>query len=145
MNDIEAVLGRSQLKRISEFISERNIIYNIYKDILIDLPVKLNPIPKDVYSSLHLAIISINNCTKKQHRIIFEKMRSQNIGVQLHYYPVYLNPYYQSLGFKGLKLINAEQYAHSNFSIPIYPGLQINQIKRISLALKKSLEFAGLF
>ena len=71
-------------------------------------------------------------------------MRKQNIGVQLHYYPVYLHPYYQKIGFKGMKLTNAEKYAQTNLSIPIYPGLKINQINRVSSSLEKSLEFAGL-
>ena len=145
MNDIEAALGRSQLKRISEFVSERNKIYNCYMDVLSGLPVSLNPIPQDVYSSLHLCIISINkNCNTDQYKTLFETMIKQNIGVQLHYYPIYLQPFYQNLGFKSLKLVNAEKYSHTNISIPIYPGLSFKQVTRVSLALKKSLDIAGL-
>ena len=145
MNDIEAALGRSQLRRISEFVAERNKKYNLYMDVLRNLPVTLNPIPKDVYSSLHLAIIYINNkCSKKQYKILFETMRKQNIGVQLHYYPVYLHPFYQNLGFKKLKLTNSEEYAHSNISIPLYPSLSSHEINKVSEALKKSLDIAGL-
>ena len=145
MNDIEAALGRSQLKRIANFVSERNKIYEIYMDVLNDLPVSLNPIPKDVYSSLHLAILYIkNNCDKNQYKILFEAMKNQNIGVQLHYYPVHLHPYYQNLGFRDIKFENAEIYSHRNISIPIYPGLSFDQIKRVSLALRNSLNSAGL-
>lgn len=60
--------------------------------------------------------------------MIFTEMRKAGIGVQLHYQPIHLNPYYRQMGFKEGDYPNAEQYEHSCFSLPVYPGLTESEI-----------------
>ncbi|MBI96480.1 UDP-4-amino-4,6-dideoxy-N-acetyl-beta-L-altrosamine transaminase [bacterium] len=123
MNDISAALGISQLDRLEFIIKERNKLFNNYKELIKDLPCSLLEIPLNVYSSLHLAIIRLNNSNPSFHSNIFNGMRSFGIGVQVHYTPVHLQPYYRQFGFKEGDFPESEKYSKSCFSIPIYPEI----------------------
>ena len=70
------------------------------------------------------------------HRSTFEYMRNQNIGVQVHYTPVHLQPYYRRLGFTHGDFPEAEKYATNALSIPLYPGLTEEEQNRVCEALK---------
>lgn len=131
MNEMQAALGLSQLQRIEAIIAERQRLHERYKALLANLPVQLLHVPADVSSSLHLAVIRLKNSTKQHHKFVFEKLRAANIGVQLHYTPVHLQPYYRRLGFKINDFPNAEEYATNAISLPIYPGLNEHDLKYI--------------
>ena len=125
MNDLQAALGLSQLDRLDDFVKVRNDLYRHYSCLLDHLPVRLLEIPSYAYSALHLAVVRLNNTRPEFHLHIFNCMRSSNIGVQLHYEPVHLQPYYQSLGFKKGDFPYSESYATNSFSLPLYPGLSL--------------------
>jgi len=145
MTDIQASLGISQLKKLDSFVQKRNTIYNYYLDIFSELPIKLNPIPDNTYSSLHLAIVSFKEkLTPKKYKIIFNEMRSQKIGVQLHYNPIHLNPYYKSLGFKEGQFPEAEIYSYNNFSIPLFSEITFEEANRVKESLIYAIERASL-
>ena len=97
MTDIHAALGLSQLQRLDEIVAERNRQLQRYRDLLGDMPLELLRVPDDVLSSVHLAVIRLQHATAEQHRKIFEGLRLAGIGVQLHYIPVHLQPYYEKL------------------------------------------------
>ena len=97
-------------------------------------------IPKNVYSSVHLAIIQLINIDQNDHRIIFSKLRSENIGVQLHYLPVHLHPYYKALGFKEGDFPVAEYYSKCSFSIPLFPELDEAQQDHIVNLLERLIK-----
>ena len=79
--------------------------------------------------SLHLSVIRLNDSSPEFHRHVFQKLRTAGIGVQLHYAPVHLQPYYQKLGFKKGDYPEAEAYATNAISLPLFPGLsKRNQI-----------------
>ena len=82
-------------------------------------------------SSVHLAIIILNQNISRYHRELFEDLRCENIGVQLHYSPVHLQPYYRNLGFNEGSYPAAENYAERAMSIPIFPGLKVKDQKRV--------------
>jgi len=124
MSDLQAALGISQLKRLEDIVKERNEVRRRYEDLLEGLPVRMLEVPKDCISSVHLVVISLLGEHKKRHKEIFENMRGAGIGVQLHYPPIHLQPYYKSLGFKEGSMKNAEEYAASAFTLPVYPGLE---------------------
>ncbi len=124
ITDIQAALGKSQLRRLSEIVKERNRQHIFYSEILKGLPINLLKIPKDVYSSFHLQVIQIELSKKLHYREIFMNMRDAGIGVQLHYIPVHLQPYYKQLGFKKGMYPNSELYSNRSISIPLYPGLK---------------------
>ena len=139
MTDIQAALGLSQLLRLEEFVDERNSLYYRYKELLSDLPVKLLEIPSDVRSSLHLGVIRLNNISPELHRSVFNNLRASGIGVQLHYAPVHLQPYYQEYGFKKGNFPEAEAYATNAISLPLFPGLTLNNQMRVVKVLQEIL------
>ena len=139
MTDIQAALGLSQLKKLREIINTRNNIFNEYTILLKDLPVELLKIPSNCESALHLAVIRLKGKTKKEHLTIFEGLRKKNIGVQLHYSPVHLQPYYKKLGFAKGDFPEAENYGESAISIPIFPGLKKAEQVRVVEILKALL------
>mgnify|MGYP003349976617 CR=1 FL=1 len=131
LSDVHAALGISQLKRLDFFIQRRNEIAKAYKKELADLPLK-TLIPYDfVRSTFHLFIVQLPSANKAFHEYIFNYLRSKGIGVQLHYLPVHLHPYYRSLGFKEGDFPNAEKYSSEALSIPIYYELSDNEQKKI--------------
>ncbi len=126
MNDIQASLGISQLRRLEKIVNERNKQLKLYKDLLKSLPIKFLDIPKNVRSSVHLGVIKLEGFSKNAHRKIFCDLRKKGIGVQIHYCPVHLNPYFRRLGFSEGDFPNSELYSQKAMSIPIYPGLGVD-------------------
>ena len=126
MTDIQAALGLSQLQRLDEIVIERNRQLETYRELLAELPVQLLEVPDDVRSSVHLAVIRLQQATAEQHRQVFDGLRAAGIGVQLHYSPVHLQPYYRSLGFKEGQFPEAEAYANSAISLPLFPALTLD-------------------
>ena len=124
MNDIQAALGCSQLNRLEKNIDLRHKIANRYNEKLKNLPIETPFCLEKCYSSYHLYIIKITTEeTKKSHKEVFNYLRSEGIGVNLHYIPIYKHPYYQNIGFKDYRLKNSEEYYSKAISIPMYPML----------------------
>ena len=124
LTDLQAALGLSQLQRLDEIVAERNRQLKQYGELLSDLPVRLLKVPDDVHSSVHLGVIRLLNKTAEQHLNVFQGLRAAGIGVQLHYSPVHLQPYYRSLGFNEGQFNEAEAYSVSAISLPLFPGLE---------------------
>ena len=135
MSDLQAALGLSQLQRLESVVEERQYLMSVYRERLMSLPVSLLEIPVDARSALHLAVIRLHNKNPVHHRRVFEGMRKAGIGVQLHYSPVHLQPYYRRLGFKAGDFPAAEQYSRNAISLPLYPGLTENDLNRVVEAL----------
>ena len=137
MTELQAALGVSQMNRIDEFISKRHSLANNYEKLLKHLPIDLPVLDDDCYSSFHLYVIRLKlSQIKITHKEIFSKLRAARIGVNLHYMPVYLQPYYQqdnvSKGrFKQGYCPEAEAYAGHAISIPLYPFLSTDDQQRI--------------
>ena len=135
ITDIQAALGLSQLQRLDEIVAERNLQLQRYRELLAGLPVQLLEVPEGVLSSVHLAVIRLQRASAQEHRQVFERLRASGIGVQLHYSPVHLQPYYRQLGFKDGNFPEAEAYASSAISLPLYPGLQADDQQRVANTL----------
>ncbi|WP_254929228.1 UDP-4-amino-4,6-dideoxy-N-acetyl-beta-L-altrosamine transaminase [Cyanobium sp. T1B-Tous] len=140
ITDIQAALGLSQLQRLDEIVIERNRQLECYRELLAGLPVKLLEVPDDVLSSVHLAVIRLQQATADQHRQLFEELRDAGIGVQLHYSPVHLQPYYRALGFTEGQFPEAEAYASSAMSLPLFPGLEPTQCIFVAQQLTRLLD-----
>lgn len=123
MTDIQAALGISQMDRLDKFVEKRQSLAKRYNRILKDFPIQLPEQHIDTNSSWHLYIIRL--CLErinKSHNQVFEALRKAKIGVNLHYIPVHLQPFYRSLGY--LKSFpQAESYYQETISIPIYYNL----------------------
>ena len=144
ITDIQAALGLSQLQRLNEIVAERNRQLQRYWELLADLPVQLLEVPEGVLSSVHLGVLRLTQATAEQHRRVFEGLRAAGIGVQLHYSPVHLQPYYRALGFAEVQFPEAEAYASSAISLPLFPGLTESDQVGVFTALSKILQEEGL-
>ena len=138
LTDIQAALGINQMKRIDEFVKIRNSLANRYDDLLTDLPVRLPIQPSYCYSARHLYVIRLKD--QNSHKAVFEKMRDMGIGVNLHYIPVHLQPYYKNLGHKMGDYPVAEEYYASAISLPLYTQLTHIQQDEVVAALKAAVE-----
>ncbi len=141
MTDIQAALGLSQMARLDEFVARRHAIADRYDQLLASLPVRTPWQHPDAYSGLHLYIIRLKlDEVGKSHRQVFEKLREEGIGVNLHYIPVYLQPYYQELGFPAGYCLEAERYYAEAISLPMFPDLSPEQQLRVVRALEAALQ-----
>ena len=100
MTDISASLGLSQLKRLDKIIRTRNDQLDNYKRLLKDTEITILDVPGNCRTAGHLAVALLGSADRIRHKRIFSEMREHGIGVQLHYIPVHLQPYYRNLGFK---------------------------------------------
>lgn len=119
MTDLQAALGKSQMHRLDDFIARRRAISIYYNEALQGLPITL-PQP-DSNSAWHLYVIHVDSHSRKR---IFEDMREAGIGVNVHYIPIHLQPYYTGLGFKQGDFKNSEEFYAGAISLPIFPTLQ---------------------
>ena len=126
MPDLQAALGSSQMRRLDEFVTKRLAIARRYDELLSDLPVLIPWQHADSYSSLHLYVIRLD-LSAIIHREVFERLRMNGIGVNLHYIPVYRQPYYARMGFNPSDFPEAERYYAEAISLPIYPSLTEEQ------------------
>jgi dTDP-4-amino-4,6-dideoxygalactose transaminase len=128
MTDFQAALGLSQLSKLSGFLERRREIASIYDRRLADLRVTLPFQSSETKSSWHLYVIRVGDANDPKIRnSIFEKLREEDIGVNLHYIPVYRHPYYSKLGYKTDDYPEAEAYYAQAISIPIHPELTSSQ------------------
>ena len=140
MTDIAAALGLSQLTRIDEFLVRRRAIAAAYDAAFADLPVKTPWQHPDTASAWHLYIIRIDRQrTARGHRAVFDELRGAGIGVNLHYIPVYLQPYYRDLGFTQGHCPNAEAYYAEAISLPIYPSMTDEQQHQVIAAVTRAV------
>jgi UDP-4-amino-4,6-dideoxy-N-acetyl-beta-L-altrosamine transaminase len=139
MTDLQAALGLSQLQRLDAIVSERNKQLQRYRELLSALPLRMLEVPQEVLSAVHLVVICIDGVSPKEHRRVFEALRADGIGVQLHYIPVHLQPYYRSLGFNEGDFPEAELYSRSAISLPVFSGLTECDQLRVVKALKRSM------
>ncbi len=139
MNDIQAALGLNQIKRLDKYVERRNKIAKIYDKELKSLSIILPWQSPEVYSSYHLYPIRVKNITgnNKSQKKIYEKLRGNKIGVNLHYTPVHRHPYYESLGFKKNDFIESEKFHSECISIPIYANLKNEEQNYIIETIKK--------
>jgi UDP-4-amino-4,6-dideoxy-L-N-acetyl-beta-L-altrosamine transaminase len=132
MTDIQAALGLSQLKKLDSFVDRRREIAKIYSEAFEDNPYFDVPVERHyAFSSYHLYPIRLKDEYKDKKRTAFSKMRERGLGVQVHYIPVYLQPYYQSLGFKKGICLQAEDFYNREVSIPLYPAMKNEDVNYV--------------
>jgi len=144
LTDIQAALGHSQLQRIQTFHAARERLADRYDHLLAGLPLRLPvrvPGPgAGARSSWHLYVVEIVPGTGVAERVtVFARLREAGIGVNVHYMPIPLQPYYRALGFRPGQFPAAEAYAAQALSIPIYPALTDAMQDRVADALAKAL------
>ena len=140
MTDIHAALGLSQLQRIEEFVARRHELAQRYDQLLADMPLTTPWQSPDSYSGYHLYVIRLNlQKISRTQRQVYEALRSAGILVNLHYIPVYRQPYYERMGFVAGYCPQAEQYYAEVISIPLYPKLSFAEQDRVIAALREAI------
>ena len=125
MNDIEAALGISQLRKLNSFIKIRNKIAQNYANKLKNLPLILPKTDKKIINTYHLYVIRINEKkTRKSRLSLYKYLKKRSINVNVHYIPIHHHPYFKKRGFNKIGFPNAEIYYKNSISIPIFPGLK---------------------
>lgn len=139
MTDVQAALGLSQIDRVGEYVAARNRIAARYDALLAALPVVTPWQHPDGLSARHLYVVRLKLTEiRGSHREVFEAMRRAGIGVNLHYIPVYRQPYYAQLGVEGAGCAEAERYYAEAITLPLYPALAEAQQDQVIGALRES-------
>ena len=132
MTELQAALGITQLDRLGTFVEKRHELVGRYNAELSELPISLPFQAEQTYSSYHLFPILIplgSECPRQ--RAVFESLHRNKILANLHYIPVYLQPYYANLGFDYGYCPNAEEYYRRTVSLPMFPTMADNDIDRV--------------
>ena len=140
MSELQAALGVSQMMRLDAYVTHRHQLARRYDELLATLPVTIPWQHPDSYSGLHLYPVRLKlSKIAKTHSQIFEYLRAQGIGVNLHYIPIHTQPYYERMGFKVGDFPRAESYYAEAISLPMYSGLKEEQqnevIRQLTLAM----------
>lgn len=138
MNEIQAALGLSQLKNIIKFNKFRNKIAKIYFKELKNTSLILPKIKKNNYSSFHLFVVKFKESKmKKSYDQIYKQLIKKKIGVNLHYLPVHLHPFFKKFGFKKGNFPVSERHSRTALSIPMFYKIKKNELSRVIKILKK--------
>jgi dTDP-4-amino-4,6-dideoxygalactose transaminase len=141
ITDLQAALGLSQLGKLDDFIARRRALAARYDRLLAYLPVTLPSPQPEAQSAWHLYVIRLqSDRIGLSHRQVFEGLRAAGIGVNLHYIPVHLQPYYRDLGFAEGDFPEAERYYAEAISLPLYPLLSDQQQDYVVEQLRRLTE-----
>lgn len=141
MTELQAALGVSQLQRLDQFVSRRHELAARYDQRLAELPVVTPWQHPDSYSGLHLYVIRLKlGRSGRSHRQVFDSLREQGVGVNLHYIPVHTQPYYQRMGFKIGDFPEAERYYAEAISLPMFQTMSFEQQDQVVVALQRALQ-----
>lgn len=121
MTDLQAALGRSQMSRLHEYVERRHALARRYDEALRGLPLDIAERRADNRSALHLYPVRLHDATRR--RAVFEALRADGIGVNVHYIPVHLQPFYRRRGFQPGQFPMAEAYYAGAISLPMFPRL----------------------
>jgi UDP-4-amino-4,6-dideoxy-N-acetyl-beta-L-altrosamine transaminase len=138
MTDIQAALGSSQMRKLSSHVSKRRALAKRYFTLLKGIPSLTLPPADDATHSSAWHLFAIRVPARIRDRV-FTALRRSGIGVQVHYLPVYLHPYYASLGYEPGACPNAERFASEVISIPLYPDLTHKQQDVVVAKIKAAL------
>jgi len=138
ITDFQCALGLSQLKKLDLFVKRRREIANYYNEAFKGNPYFYTPVEKDyAFSSYHLYPIRLKRDLIPYKEEIFKRLREKGSGIQVHYIPVYKQPFYRRLGFEGFSLPNAERFYASEISLPLFPAMDDKTVEEV---VKRTLE-----
>ena len=139
MTDIQAALGLSQLKRLDGFLAARRALVKRYDRLLEGLPLQRPPIEGVDRAAWHLYVIQLSEDAPPR-KVVFEALRERGIGVQVHYIPVHLQPYYRDQGFMPGEYPVAEKAYARCISLPLYATLTEDDQDTVVATLKDILK-----
>ncbi|OXX68144.1 UDP-4-amino-4,6-dideoxy-N-acetyl-beta-L-altrosamine transaminase [Vibrio sp. V03_P4A6T147] len=141
MTELQAALGVTQMQRLEQFIMARHRLAARYNEMLCGLPVTVPFQLENTYSGLHLYVIRLQlNEIGLTHKEVFDGLRANDIGVNLHYIPVHTQPYYKKMGFKLGDFPESEKYYQEAISLPMFHTMSDEQQAEVVRVLEKVLK-----
>jgi UDP-4-amino-4,6-dideoxy-N-acetyl-beta-L-altrosamine transaminase len=143
LTDVQSALGTSQMRKVEEFIKRRREIVKQYNEAFKDLNEIITPFEAEYSNSgWHIYVIKIKpellEVTRKE---IFEALQAENIGVNVHYLPVYLHPYYKGLGYEKGLCPNAEDLYDNMITLPLFPSMTNEDVNDVVTAVNKVIDY----
>lgn len=135
LSDLHAALGISQMGKLDSFIARRRTLALRYHQLLADLPLR-RPLSDD-NSAWHIYVIEV---AAAQRKVIFDALKAKGVGVNVHYIPIHLQPYYRQLGFASGDFPVAEHYYAGALTLPLHPQLSEQQQDTVVLCLREVLQ-----
>lgn len=140
LTDIQAALGLAQMRRLDAFVERRNDLATAYGPLLQDLPLILPAPTGECYSAWHLYVVEIDEKqTQHRRRETFEWLRANGVGVNVHYIPVHLQPFYRDRGFAPGDFPAAEAYYDRALTIPLFAAMTDAQQREVADKLAEAL------
>lgn len=137
MTDLQAALGLAQMTRLGEYVARRNALAERYDALLGDLPLDRPGRLEQAYSAFHLYVIRVDASRRRQ---VFDQLRANGIGANVHYIPVHTQPYWSRFGFGEGQFPAAEEYYARAISIPLYPAMTEQDQDEVVRVLTEALE-----
>jgi UDP-4-amino-4,6-dideoxy-N-acetyl-beta-L-altrosamine transaminase len=139
MTDLQAALGSSQLARLDAYVERRNLLARRYDGGLAGLPVRLPHVEARNRSAFHLYVVQLTGADARRHLAVYDGLRARGVGVNLHYLPVHLQPYYRELGFEPGQFPVSERHGATAISLPLYPTMTDAQQDDVVKAVREVL------
>jgi len=137
MTEIHAALGLSQMARLDAYVERRNALAARYDRALEGLPLRGPWRAPDCQSAFHLYVVRLDDGACR--REVFERLRADGIGVNVHYIPVHLQPHYRAMGFSPGDFPAAEGYYRDAITLPLHPRLTEAEQDEVVAALRRAL------
>jgi dTDP-4-amino-4,6-dideoxygalactose transaminase len=140
MTDLQAALGASQMTRLDEFVGRRHEIFLAYNEAFSSLPLLLPVERPDSISSHHLYVVRLCVQDASKRRLqLFNELRAAGVGVNVHYIPVHLQPWYSQFGFRAGDFPAAEAFYEQAITLPLFPSMTTAQQHEVIHAVREAL------
>jgi UDP-4-amino-4,6-dideoxy-N-acetyl-beta-L-altrosamine transaminase len=136
LSDLHAALGLSQLSKLDVFIQRRSELAKVYDNALADLPLKLPVEDQQFKSAWHLYMVEL---TQHDRQHVYQQLHEKGVGVNVHYIPIHLQPYYQQLGFKQGDFPVSEHFYQNALTLPLFPSLTDTEQAKVIAVLHEVL------
>lgn len=139
LNELQAALGISQLRKLAQFNARRRALAAFYTESLAHLPLILPFVAPNVESAFHIYPVQIREDAPIDRNTLFAHLQAEKLGVQVHYIPVVLHPYYRKLGYTTTQLPQTMAYYQRALSLPLHPSMTLEDAERVVNALRQYL------
>ncbi len=140
LTDFQCALGLSQMNKLDSFIRRRREIAARYDGAFTEMKEIITPVaPEDVKAVYHIYVIQLKlERLKAGRKEVFDALRAENIGVNVHYLPVHLHPYYRkNFGYREGDYPRAEAYYERAITLPVFPRMSDEDVDYVIKAVKQ--------
>lgn len=142
ITDIQCALGLSQLAKLDSFVARRMEIVKSYNEAFVNLPLVVTPCAMNSSPAWHIYVVQVDfGRLGRGRQDVMDDLRRKGVGTQVHYIPVHLQPYYRrKYGYAAGKCPVAESYYQRCLSLPLYPDMTGEDVRRVTDAVCEVLK-----